>query len=131
MNWAYLAGFTDGDGCISREWGRGKRYPCSRIRWSQKASERLVLDEICAFLRSKGLKVSGRNFSTACSGHKYPQCELAITNAEDTRKALVEMMPYLVVKRQRAIEALAVLTYSAELKKQFGRKCHVNAAKKV
>ncbi len=121
MDWRYLAGFTDGDGCITIETSKGK-YRYSRLRWSQKASDSLVLGEIARFLRSEGLKVSERNVSAAWKGHRYPQCELGITNAEDTRRALREMVPYLIVKKQRAMEALTVLDEVAELKKLYGNK---------
>lgn len=122
MNWAYLAGFTDGDGCISVERGRDKKYLYSRLRWHQKAETSQVLDEIAEFLKAQGFKVSLRNFSVAIKGHKYPQRELGITNAEDTRKALIEMIPFLVVKRKRALEMLAIMNEVAAAKAQYGNK---------
>src|SRR5207244_3297270 len=115
VDWAYLAGFTDGDGCISRELSKGT-YRYARLRWAQKESSSAVLDEIAKFLSLRGLKVSKRNFSVAYKGHKYPQRELAITNADDTGVALEQMLPYLVLKRDRAIEALSVLRAVQSLK---------------
>lgn len=121
MTWEYLAGFTDGDGCITRECAKGT-YSYARIRWAQKQDVSDVLYEIAKFLRRNGIKVTTRNFSVARAGHKYPQTELGITNADDTRKALEFLLPYLVVKRQRAIEALSILRVVHSLKDRFGNK---------
>lgn len=121
MNWAYVAGFTDGDGCITLELSKNK-YRSSRIRWAQKESQSAVLDDIAEFLRLQGLKVSTRNFSVARAGHKYPQRELGITNAADTRLALHAMLPFLIVKRERALEALEFLDEVHDLKAQYGPK---------
>ena len=121
MDWAYLAGFTDGDGCITREVSK-KTYHYSRLRWAQKESTSAVLDEIADFLRGFGLKVGTSNFSVARAGHKYPQRSLAITNAADTRIALRYMLPHLVVKRERAVEALILLDAVAEAKAKYGNK---------
>jgi hypothetical protein len=121
VTWAYLAGFTDGDGCIVLEVAKGT-YRYARLRWSQKLENARVLEEIAAFLRSQGLKVSSRNFSVATKGHRYPQCELAITNGDDTRKALEEMLPFLIVKRDRAVQALAMAQFVARMKEKYGNK---------
>lgn len=130
MNWAYLAGFTDGDGCITREMAKG-RYAYARLRWAQKQDQSQVLFEIADFLRMQGIKVTSRNFSVAHAGHKYPQCELGITNADDTRKALQKMLPYLVVKRHRAIEALFILEFVKRMKELHGNKYRIHLAKVV
>jgi hypothetical protein len=49
--------------------------------------------------------VSERNLSVSRAGHRYPQRELGLTNAEDTRLILRRLLPYLVVKRERAEKA--------------------------
>lgn len=123
--WAYLAGFTDGDGCISLE--KSKRtYHYSRIRWSQKEADSAVLDVIGDFLIRQGIKLTDRNYSVSRAGHKYPQRELCVTNAGDTRLVLHQLLPYLVVKRARAEEALIVLDHVHELKQQYGNKYRIS-----
>jgi hypothetical protein len=121
MDWSYVAGFTDGDGCISRELAKGT-YSYARLRWSQKLDSADVLYAIADFLGEQGLKVSERNYSVSVKGHKYPQCELAITNAEDTRVALHAMLPYLVLKKQRALEAIEILDQAHAAKCKYGWK---------
>lgn len=124
MTWAYLAGFTDGDGCITRECSKGK-YPYARVRWNQKQADGAVLLEIGEFLRQQGVKLTERNFSVARAGHRYPQMELGVTNADDTLTVLEGILPYLVVKRERAIEAISLLTNIRRLKAQYGNKYRV------
>lgn len=121
MDWAYLAGFTDGDGCITREMAK-RTYVYARIRWAQKQSESEVLQEVAKFLRHNGIKVTERNFSVSRKGHKYPQTELSITNAEDTRRVLIQLLPHLVVKRDRALEALSVMNFVHQQKVKYGNK---------
>lgn len=123
--WAYLAGFTDGDGCISLETSKNC-YHYSRVRWAQKESDSAVLDRIGDFLAAQGIKVSTRQFSVSIASHKYPQRELAITNAGDTRLVLHELLPYLIVKKARAEEALIVLDHVHDLKQRFGNKYRIS-----
>lgn len=112
------------------EWSKGT-YRYSRLRWGQKESANQVLHEIAAFLRSEGLKVSERNFSVSRLGNKFPQSELGITNAEDTRVAIRAMLPYFIVKKERAIEALAILDEVHDLKLRYGNKYRVHMAKEA
>lgn len=128
MDWAYLAGFTDGDGCITRETSK-RVYHYARIRWAQRADSSIVLDVTAEFLRSHGIKVTLRNFSVARKGHKYPQRELAITNAADTRTVLRELYPHLILKKARAAEALEILDEVHDLKQQYGNKYRVHLRK--
>ena len=53
MNWDYIAGFTDGEGCLSIKKRKGRKPRC-HIVLSQKYG--LALDEIVAFLNEQGVK---------------------------------------------------------------------------
>ncbi len=123
--WAYLGGFTDGDGCITREMSKGS-YHYSRIRWSQKAADSMILDVISDFLIRQGIKLTDRNFSVSTATHKYPQRELGVTNAADTRLVLHRLLPYLILKRARAEEALIVLDHVYEQKQKYGNKYRIS-----
>src|SRR6266487_6114464 len=92
LMWAYLAGFTDGDGCITRELSKGS-YHYARIRWNQKESDSAVLDVIAEFLTRQGIKLTSRNFTVSRAGHKYPQRELGVTIAGDTRLVIRKLLP--------------------------------------
>lgn len=121
MNWAYLAGFTDGDGCITRECAKNT-YVYARVRWSQKAASSCVLDAIDAFLTAEGVSFFGRNYSVATKGHKYPQRELGLVGTPGTQIVLRAMLPYLVLKKQQATEALEILDQIAVFKAKYGNK---------
>lgn len=119
MNWAYLAGFTDGDGCIALQTKKDK-YVFVRIRWSQKESESQVLDEIQKFFIEQGIPCSDRKFSVSLNGHKFPQRELGLTNNVVVRQVLKEMLPYLILKKEKAEYALTILDAVAEAKAKYG-----------
>jgi hypothetical protein len=122
LKWAYLAGFTDGDGCIYYGFKekKGVPYLSVRIRWAQKESDSAVLDWISDFLLARGIKPGLRRFSVATAGHQYPQRELGINNNDDARLVLCGITPYLVVKRRRGEEALAKLEEIHALRQQYG-----------
>lgn len=127
-SWAYLAGFTDGDGCISYETAK-RRYHYARVRWAQKEATSQVLDWIATFLSAQGIKIGVRNFSVARKSQCYPQRELAITNVADSRIVIRRMLPYLVLKRGRALEALEILDEVHELKTLYGNKYRISTGK--
>ena len=53
MNWDYIAGFTDGEGCLSIKKKKGRKPRC-HIVISQKYG--LALDEMVVFLNRQGIK---------------------------------------------------------------------------
>ena len=73
--------------------------------------------------------MTARSFSVATQGHKYPQRELAVTNAGDTRTVILALLPHLIVKRPRALEALKALNYAHDMKVLYGNKYRTHLAK--
>jgi intein/homing endonuclease len=129
ISWAYLAGFTDGDGCITTYWSKNRSYLNVRVKWTQKESDSVVLDAISIFLVENGIKVTERQVSVYQGGHKFPQRELCISNNSDVAAVLRGILPYLVLKADKARETLQGLDEIEDLKKRFGRKYRVNARK--
>jgi hypothetical protein len=111
MKWEYVAGFTDGDGCISifNPWTRISSYKWVTLIWNQKASESVVLDHLLAFFNEEGIDVSPRRYSTNVAGRQFPQRELRIYEPAFVRRILEAMEPHLVLKRAKALEGLEVL----------------------
>lgn len=83
MNWDYLAGFTDGEGCI-------KMYNGPRITYGQKSVE--ILEEIRHFLGLDHLKIT---YSRNCN-------YLQICDAKAICRILTELVPRLIVKKEDA-----------------------------
>jgi len=95
VDWQYLAGFFDGDGCISV-----KR---SRFRCQLSNINLRVLEEIRNFLEEHGIKVyisKDRIYHT-----------LEIHKMEDVVKFLSALLPFLIVKKDYANLVIAYLAH--------------------
>lgn len=96
MTWEYLAGFLDGDGTIKCYPQGANKTVRPRITFGQK--ERLVLDEIQTFLGTRLAITHSRN------------CHyLQICGTYNVHRILLEVLPFLIVKKQDATDALALL----------------------
>jgi hypothetical protein len=96
VSWAYVAGFFDGEGCVGA--------PSSRtgVHVSVVQKSPRVLEEIAAFLESHGVTTSyHRNRS-----HPARMYSLHASSHEGARAWLEGMLPYLIVKRQCAEDAI-------------------------
>jgi hypothetical protein len=113
MDWDYLAGFTDSDGCINDQTLRG--YKQYRIHWTQKYEESFVLDEIKWFLEGQGIGVTEARVSSNRSGRQI------IASQKKTRFLLEKMYSHLIVKKKRAKMVMDYLREVEELKEQHGR----------
>jgi LAGLIDADG endonuclease len=99
-DWAYLAGFIDGDGCISAHTNK------DRSRWHPKLSMSqsdhvfaLELYERYGVGRFRLQKVSGGRIAA----------RWAIYNGRDLSSVLTNVLPYLVLKKGQAESALRLL----------------------
>lgn len=99
MNWAYLAGFFDGEGSVNMT----TRVPTLSI--AQALRDDNVLAEIRRFLLSKKVHCKIANKKRGKPHYLPPQC-IIICRHSDVAYVLLRMMPYLIVKRQRADIAL-------------------------
>ena len=106
MTWEWLAGFTDGDGCITVSIGTALR-----IRWTQKESEAWVLDEIVHFLEAEGVFKKSSYYSVTTQGHVYQQAELSVGAQNEVRQVLEGLLPHLILKHETAKAGLAHLDY--------------------
>lgn len=125
ISWAYLAGFTDGDGCIHIKTNE-KGYLEVRIRWAQRESTSVILDEIKILLRHYGISVSD---TSTVRHHKYYQREICVKNNGDVRFVLRKLLPNLVLKKQTALEALEKMDEINKLKEIWGREYKANMRK--
>src|SRR5690349_10022826 len=100
--WAYLAGFMDGEGCITFPRGRPTSHTLRpRIRIPQTDPRPIAyLHKTFRVGRVRKKKPPPNGFS------KKHQMEWAINAKEETRFLLEGMLPYLILKKEKAELAL-------------------------
>ena len=106
MNWAYIAGFFDGEGCLSKSWKR----KVFQISISQAEFQNTVLFEIARFLESNG--VASSIYTHKEKGRSRAGSSLAITSQPSVKVFLENVLPYCIVKKQKAVHVLAVANKS-------------------
>lgn len=100
MNWAYVAGFFDGEGSVLYSISNGF-IEAPRLAWNQMEENDLVLYAIKEFLEERGISCS---LDTSAAYTK-----LRINNHAGVRLALGRMLPHLWVKREKAAECIRLL----------------------
>lgn len=88
MDWSYIAGFFDGEGCVG-VYGRGHQ-----ITISQK--DKSVLVAIQTFTDSEGIRSHLRGYPSRTSGKMH--C-IVITAKPDLEKFISKVLSYSIVKR--------------------------------
>jgi hypothetical protein len=98
INW--IAGFFDGEGCVSINSGTNgrteKRYVKVSVSIAQK--DRDILEKI---REQHGGKIYEYKSSNSHALFWQKQC--------DVKKILEELIPYLIIKKEKAIEALEII----------------------
>jgi len=97
MNWAYIAGFFDGEGCVSRL-NKNASHIYWRIDIVQK--DRNVLDEIQKFIRY------GKVFRSTTGIKKTLIYRYGIHKQEQILDFLSNVLPYVVVKKEKVQKLL-------------------------
>lgn len=100
MDWAYIAGFFDGEGCVGK-------YAHFHVSLVQAEPQELVIYKIADFLTSQGLRptVSASN-SRRIKGHNRIH-RVEMNRQSDVKVFLEGVLPYLIVKREKAEQILA------------------------
>ncbi len=91
INWAYVAGFFDGEGSLHMD-----RYE-STVQLRIDNTFRRAIVEIKSFVKCGTISNRGR----AKPYHK-DRIRLTVSNHSDVLRILEGMLPYLIVKRERA-----------------------------
>ena len=104
---AYLAGFIDGDGSIRPFFARDKRR---YLLWIIKIKVSITQRSADAHVLSWVKKVVGGGFIHI--SQKRDQVEWTLNGERQIRELLPHLIPFLIVKKQRAIWAMKILTIS-------------------
>jgi hypothetical protein len=108
-DWAYLAAMIDGDGCITlHQRNSSESTVRPRIQISQKdhsfikyLGKRYPFGQV-SFTRERTIELNNHTYETNPGVWQ-------VTRKEDVRWALQNLLPYLVLKQQKAMDALEVL----------------------
>jgi hypothetical protein len=102
MNWAYVAGFFDGEGCLHAVGSGGQGKGRFRITIAQTNEE--VLEEIAEFLQHHGIAAYVLEQSPKRSQREHwKMCwNVWITKQSSVVRFIDHVLPYLRVKKQRA-----------------------------
>ena len=108
MNWSYIAGFFDGEGCVQKNKNQtGRYYPYLDITNTNLD----VLKSIGKFLGSNGIRYKLNKPWKARNdpAHWLPRTHLTIYDKVSVQKCICEMFPYLIVKSDMAEWAMSIL----------------------
>lgn len=96
MDWSYIAGFFDGEGCIQKNKNQtGRYYPYLDITNTNVK----VLEEIQAFLISNGIRCKvNKQWRNKNPEHWTTSHHLTIYDKESVITCIFGMYPYLIVK---------------------------------
>lgn len=99
MNWAYVSGFFDGEGCVC--YNRKRLDNGVQLDFCQSTKQEKVLLEIQSFLIGQGIKALFYR-RVDC---KSPRSNLKVVDYPSVYKCIKMMMPYLIVKLVKASQA--------------------------
>ena len=105
MNWPYLAGFFDGEGCIHYSTRPYGRYVLVKVSQGWVNERSGVCGEVLDFLGSNGIRAR-LTCKSARERERFGKHEVIASSAEGCRLWLVGMLPFLIVKRNAAEGAI-------------------------
>lgn len=110
MNWAYVAGFFDGEGCVGK-------YAHFHVSMNQAEPHDLVIYAIQDFLTTQGVE---SRVDVSHSGRRNHNAVhvLSLNKQSEVKKFLEGVLPFLIVKREKAEEVLAEVSGRLALRSQ-------------
>ncbi len=115
--WAYLAGVIDGEGTIS--YNRKNKAGSVSLKITQADFNLVLLDWVVEFLAASEITFSW----FAAEKTDYPHSTVTVNEQASLRVVLVETIPYLTLKKERAIEAVRFLDAKAALREHRDTHC--------
>ena len=123
MNWEYIAGFFDAQGCVGF-YTTTKEYRYSYVKIPKGRKQRMiimtqktrqVLEDIHCFLKSEGIESQIDERKNILNGRVFPFYRLEVRGRASKIKFLEEIKDKVILKRSKVIDALEDLQ-SAENK---------------
>ena len=102
VDWPYIAGFFDGEGCVSRD--RNGRPVCTV---TQTDGDHFVIEKIQKFLKDNGIAAPVQSYDKGprTKSHK----RLCVSGACSVEDFLSNILPFLIVKKDKATAALELV----------------------
>ncbi len=118
MDYSYIAGFFDGEGCITMAMGSSRHCTNPQVKITQADDiGRKVLQEIQTFIHEKdGIKSSLRLAAPPKDGDSYralrkkPIWIFNIHSRESVSRFVKRVFPYLIVKKTKSQDVVRFLT---------------------
>lgn len=123
MSFEYIAGFFDGEGSIYAPIGRNVHTPHLALPQSGPEGKQ-VLDEIAAFLESKGIDVYRMHPRLTSKIGKKPMHTIEIGNMKSATLFLQAVLPYLRVKKVKAQDVLRFVKMCPSIRGRSQREYH-------
>jgi hypothetical protein len=101
ITWAYVAGFFDGEGSVLKDRRGGDRWITFAVVFYQ--SNRLVLDKIAEFFAEAAIPCRVYSYRSSRDREAFA---LRVCGKENVFNVLDGMGPFLIVKRDKAGEAV-------------------------
>jgi hypothetical protein len=100
ISWQYIAGFFDGEGCISFNHRRGQNPNWYAVQLSMCQKEKAVLIEIQKFLKENQIK------SSLYSRKDKQMFSLGVGKTGEIIELVNKLLPFLIVKKEKCKKAL-------------------------
>jgi len=122
ISWQYIAGFFDGEGCIStHDKASPNRNNIQAITIVQKVDSNFVLEEIQKFLAKRNIPSHLYNSRSAGNINWKPTHALTISGKKEQLAFLRWIKKYLVVKKDKATQTVNYLQSTKYRKKRKTR----------
>jgi hypothetical protein len=119
MNWSYIAGFFDGEGCVSK--ANAKHCDLYAVHMAQHVKQDEVIYRIKDFLVEKGIPVRLYRERNTFKQQEHFMTRLVISKQCDVEKFLKAVLSLLLVKRKNALLALEAARVSLARKERSRR----------
>jgi Trp operon repressor len=135
MNWQYVAGFFDGEGCVTWDRGITKKHagfstPTITVSQSGDFRGSVVLERIKVFLREEG--IHSRIRPQKSKKRRKPMFNLVVSSRENVSLFLRKVLGAVIVKRTVVQDTLRFLTlYPSLAGRRTTREMYIQEIRKL
>lgn len=113
MNWAYIAGFLDGDGCLYRQDRVRRRLSYRLLMYQSGEHGRVLLKDMTRFFQSNGITAHTRSMNRN-PAHAESHC-LSFSAQDAIKIVLSAIQPWVVLKADKVSLAIEELGHCSSI----------------